>query len=168
MQRQLETLGAQRAGLEDMLKEMKRKVRLISSDSGPWSLLYFGRIWENQHNYDTWGCTNLTFLHSIVLFFPVFCSLVFWLASLFVYITWMVSGWCLAKADDIHWVLWRSFQERDSKIWSHPWRHCTKYWSARTVVVANSGIILYSVLFWSCFLVSLWDQDACFYLSWCS
>ena len=30
MQRQLETLGAQRAGLEDMLKEMKRKVHLIS------------------------------------------------------------------------------------------------------------------------------------------
>jgi hypothetical protein len=28
-QRQLETLGAQRAGLEDMLKEMKRKVRII-------------------------------------------------------------------------------------------------------------------------------------------
>jgi len=26
MQRQLENLGAQRAGLEDMLKEMKRKV----------------------------------------------------------------------------------------------------------------------------------------------
>lgn len=26
LQRQLETLGAQRAGLEDMLKEMKRKV----------------------------------------------------------------------------------------------------------------------------------------------
>lgn len=26
MQRQLETLGAERAGLEDMLKEMKRKV----------------------------------------------------------------------------------------------------------------------------------------------
>ena len=26
IQRQLETLGAQRAGLEDMLKEMKRKV----------------------------------------------------------------------------------------------------------------------------------------------
>lgn len=29
LQRQLETLGAQRAGLEDMLKEMKRKVKLI-------------------------------------------------------------------------------------------------------------------------------------------
>lgn len=29
MQRQLETLGAQRAGLEDMLKEMKRKVCFI-------------------------------------------------------------------------------------------------------------------------------------------
>lgn len=28
MQRQLETLGAQRAGLEDMLKEMRRKVCL--------------------------------------------------------------------------------------------------------------------------------------------
>lgn len=28
-QRQLETLGAQRAGLEDMLKEMKRKVSFI-------------------------------------------------------------------------------------------------------------------------------------------
>lgn len=29
-QRQLENLGAQRAGLEDMLKEMKRKVKLFS------------------------------------------------------------------------------------------------------------------------------------------
>lgn len=29
LQRQLETLGAQRAGLEDMLKDMKRKVCLI-------------------------------------------------------------------------------------------------------------------------------------------
>jgi hypothetical protein len=32
IQRQLETLGAQRAGLEDMLREMKRKVSL-----GSWS-----------------------------------------------------------------------------------------------------------------------------------
>jgi len=30
MQRQLEILGAQRAGLEDMLKDMKRKVCLIN------------------------------------------------------------------------------------------------------------------------------------------
>lgn len=30
VQRQLETLGAQRAGLEDMLKEMKRKVCLFN------------------------------------------------------------------------------------------------------------------------------------------
>jgi hypothetical protein len=28
-QRQLESLGAQRAGLEDMLKEMKRKVKSL-------------------------------------------------------------------------------------------------------------------------------------------
>lgn len=30
MQRQLETLGAQRAGLEDMLKDMKRKVKVLN------------------------------------------------------------------------------------------------------------------------------------------
>lgn len=29
VQRQLETLGAERAGLEDMLKEMKRKVLVV-------------------------------------------------------------------------------------------------------------------------------------------
>lgn len=32
LQRQLETLGAQRAGLEDMLKDMSRKVCLILVD----------------------------------------------------------------------------------------------------------------------------------------
>lgn len=31
LQRQLETLGEQRAGLEDMLKDMKRKVCFLSS-----------------------------------------------------------------------------------------------------------------------------------------
>lgn len=33
IQRQLETLGAQRAGLEDMLKEMKRKVQNMIDDA---------------------------------------------------------------------------------------------------------------------------------------
>lgn len=40
LQRQLETLGAQRAGLEDMLKEMKRKVIWVQQFTGvPFSSL---------------------------------------------------------------------------------------------------------------------------------
>lgn len=39
MQRQLEALGAQRAGLEDMLKEMKRKVFCLFDNARVFPLL---------------------------------------------------------------------------------------------------------------------------------
>lgn len=57
MQRQLEALGAQRAGLEDMLKDMKRKVCISINFNYvyicPFSPIFGGM---NKCNWD--GCMN--------------------------------------------------------------------------------------------------------------
>jgi predicted phage-related endonuclease len=50
LQRQLESLGAQRAGLEDMLKEMKRKVLSF--------IAYFDIVYINYYKSQTYVMTD--------------------------------------------------------------------------------------------------------------